>query len=176
MNKQLDNEVILLMTALLKTNSPAKRIEATNKWAASYGYDKKSVASIVLLLQSQKSEKANQGAVGGKSSAKNGTEQIAILRDIRDALSQSTAAKKGASKAAVQDYSLPMWAWKCSAVCTMCGDRIDGCGFRWKRNGQYSSYHPTCIPAEYKDTFENIKGFRAHFKLDQTDHQDQMLN
>jgi hypothetical protein len=168
-DKQLDSEVVMLFLALLKTNSPKKRIETTKKWTANNGYDDKSIEPIVQLLEAQQSDKANQGAVGGKSPVKKGAEQVSILREMRDMMADgaNVLAPGKKSKEVGQNYVAPIWVWNCSATCTECGDKIEGCGFRWKRSGQYSSFHPTCIPIEHKMVFEAVKGYRNHFKLDQ---------
>jgi hypothetical protein len=171
MDKDINHEILELLIVLLKTNSPSKRLEAVLKWANDYGYKSEVLVPITSLLEAQKAEKANQGAIGGKGLRKvqEQCEQTAILKEMRDLMSQGVGlapAKAKKTKELAQDFTSPMWAWKCSALCTHCGDKIDGCAFRWKKQGVYSSYHPTCIPTEHQSLFENIKGYRDYFKLD----------
>lgn len=173
------NSVIL---DLLKTNSPSKRITILNEWLFNKHYDKSEIAIVFQYLEFQRSEKAKQGAIGGsepKIKAKEKEVANGVLINVLNGLMDVIEANKTApviqapakpvrSLKTGTDYKHPLWVKTCTGVfCDECGAVIDGCAFRWKRNGEYTSYHPTCIPIEHQATFENVKGYRTHFCLDE---------
>lgn len=158
-----------LLLGLLETNSPTKRLLFLNEWLIQCDYDATALSPALELLELHRTRKANEGATGGKATKVDPHDAlIDVIKDLKGVIKTSTTPEpKAARKTKTGDtYKRPCWVKTCSGViCDECSDPIDGCAFRWKRDGVYSSYHPTCIPMRDKALFEGVKGYREHFKL-----------
>jgi hypothetical protein len=165
-----------MIIQLLTTNSPKKRIGIVNDWITKYDFPLAKMQPILHHLHNQMTFKEQQGSIGGKSkgppsnkSADNSTEIVLLARiaTLLEANQKAPAATKRSKKEAQETYLSPIWVSKCTASCTLCRGAIESCpAFRWKRDGLYESFHPTCIPNEHRVLFEAVKGYRSHFALD----------